>query len=161
MHDQRRHRRGVLSLLVLLVCCNVDQQGHADDGLLDGIRIFELVAHVLRPSDRVHLPVGAALVFHAGPQIGDGCGINLVVRRHRISDKEGDAEAFPLSTTTTTFATAPTLRTAATANLGANEIDSSAVLVQDLVLGDEDAHVADILRGAEQIAVGVLRLQVR
>ena len=113
--------------------------------------------HVWRELHLVHLTVGAALMLHAGPQVGDSCISNGHVGWVRLADGERDPETLALATTAASaLDTEPTH-----ASVWTDSEHAVALLVKNIILWDEGAHVADVLDLPQLLAIEVLRFEVR
>lgn len=143
--------------LQLSMCCfgcgDVDEQGQTKEGLLDLICVNVVVQVWVLQLE--HFTLCAASILHASPELSNAAITNRLVRQ-RIAQQKWHAEA--LATATSTLAQ----REAAEAAVRrADPEDLVPVWIIQVVLHDQAARRADVLRPANHAAGGVLGLKVR
>jgi hypothetical protein len=141
------------SSLVLLVESDVDKECHANECLLNVLSL--LGVGVLRELERIHLPIGAALVQCTSPQVCDSSITDWLIS-DRVPNWERDAEAFPPGSTAALALNA----TASAASVRPYTIDRLAGAVHEIILRHEQTLVANVLRFANYLARSIFGLKV-
>mmetsp|Transcript_70679 Transcript_70679/g.223277 ORF Transcript_70679/g.223277 Transcript_70679/m.223277 type:complete len:351 (+) Transcript_70679:1-1053(+) len=154
---------------VLLVDGDVDEEGHADQGLLDvfdvvggGGVVLHALAACLWELHRIHLALRAALRLETRPQIGDGRIVDLFVRRKGLADDEGHTATLPLPPPSPVVVAASALDAAAAhTSVRSHAVDVLVLLVEHVELRDAEECIADVPRCPDLGAVAVLGFEVR
>lgn len=143
-------------IIILLSIDYIDENGGSNEGKL----VFR--GGVIRKDNMIGITLSAAFILPSREKLAD-LGIlppDIALDGFEgigITHDEGNAAAFAARPSS---AAAAHDATSADASVGAETVLFGAGSIVDIELGDKEAQIADVLRLADDIAIGVLRLEV-